>query len=94
MKNPIKNLFLSKEVRQALKESNESAMHAMQAREVIESIYVTEKLSEMFGKKPEDIAGALKEDYYTELLVWKMLASKEQQEVEDQKEKKESLIPA
>lgn len=80
MKNPFENLFLSKEVRQALAESRESINHAMEAKSTIDSIYVSEKLAAMFGKKDDDIAAALKEDYYTELLIAKMLKEKQEEQ--------------
>jgi len=86
MKNPFKNLLLSKEVRKALAESRESISHAMEAQHTIESIYVTEQLAAMFWKQEEDVAVALKEDYYTELLVGKMLWEKEENEAAEKQE--------
>jgi len=86
MKNPFKNLLLSKEVRKALAQSREAANHAMEAQHTIESIYVTEQLAAMFWKEETDVAEALKEDYYTELLIGKMLWEKEQEEAQSKKE--------
>lgn len=86
MKNPFENLFLSKEVKQAIAESRESINHAMEAKATIDSIYVTEQLSAMFWKKDNEMAEALKEDYYTELLVAKMLKEKEENEAETKTE--------
>lgn len=80
MKNPFENLFLSKEVRQALAESREAANHALEAKATIESIYVTEKLAQMFGKSEDNLAETLQEDYYTELLIGKTLRDENQLE--------------
>lgn len=77
MKNPFENLFLSKEVKEALAQSKASIHDALDAKQTIDSIYVTEQLAKMFGKPDETLAEALKEDYYTELLIGKMLKDKE-----------------
>lgn len=79
MKNPFENLFLSKEVKAALEESRLSIHDALEAKQTIDSIYVTEQLAKMFGKQEENLAETLKEDYYTELLIWRMLGEKENQ---------------
>lgn len=86
MKNIFENLFLSKEVKQALAESKAALDHAMEAKTTIDSIYVTEQLAQMFWSNQDTLADTLREDYYTELLVGKMLRSKEELEAE-QREK-------
>ncbi len=83
MKNIFENLFLSKEVKQALAESKASLDHAMEAKTTIDSIYVTEQLAQMFWSNQDSIAETLKEDYYTELLVGKMLRTKEELAAEE-----------
>jgi hypothetical protein len=58
----------------------------MEAKTTIDSIYVTEQLAQMFWSNQDTLADTLREDYYTELLVGKMLRSKEEFEAE-QREK-------
>gem|GEM_PF-4544166 len=48
MKNLFTNLFLSKEVRDALENSRQNITNAFEAKTIIDSIYVTEQLAEMF----------------------------------------------
>ncbi len=85
MKNLFTNLFLSKEVRDALENSRQNITNAFEAKTIIDSIYVTEQLAEMFWKQEDDVATTLKEDFYTELLIGKMLAEKEEREAEEVK---------
>lgn len=71
-------MFLSKEVKQAMIETKYSIDNALAATQMIESIYVTKKLSEMFAADQDDLATALKEDYYAEILTAQMLRKQEE----------------
>jgi len=80
MKNIFENLFLSKEVKQAMAQTRASIDNALEATQMIESIYVTKRLSEMFGADQEELATALKEDFYAEMLTGSMLRKQEKEE--------------
>jgi len=86
MKNPFANLFLSREVREALEQARASIESAYEAKKTIDSIYVTERLANMFWKKAENVASVLKEDYYTDLLIGKVLKEKEEKAKEEAQE--------
>jgi len=80
MKNIFENMFLSKEVKQAMMETKYSIDNALAATQMIESIYVSKRLSEMFDSNQDDLAEALKEDYYAEMLTGSMLRKHEETE--------------
>jgi len=80
MKNIFENMFLSKEVKQAMMETKYSIDNALAATQMIESIYVSKRLSEMFDSNQDDLAEALKEDYYAEMLTGSMLRKQEETE--------------
>ena len=80
MKNIFENLFLSKEVKQAMMETKLSVEWALEATQMIESLYVSKRLAAMFGDDSAELADVLKEDYYAELLVGRMLREDEQKE--------------
>jgi len=83
MTQKIKELFLSKEVRQAINETRFAVDSAMEATQMIESIYVTKKLTEMFDADSADMAEALNEDYYAELLIGRMIKKQEEEAEEE-----------